>query len=167
MSCHACDHISHADEAQADAKTAKQNLDPNHKPAKHVPKEEEVQEEDYKLCYLQLRTVCARHWTVKCVGCKVYLCCSGQNPVKDAIYVGSDVLGILTSGNDWNAALHIPLQAHLQDQHCMPLIAHPAGAGHCSYCPRRGRGGKGKGRRRKRRGRIRGRKRKFYASQRS
>ncbi len=55
------------------------------------------------------------------MGCKVHLCCSGQNPVKDAVYVGFDVLGVLTSGNDWNATLHVPLQAHLQ------------GAGHCSY----------------------------------
>jgi len=44
----------------------------------------------------------------------VYLGSSGQNPFKDAFYIGFDVLGVLTSGNDWNATLHIPLQAHLQ-----------------------------------------------------
>ena len=64
-------------------------------------------------------------------GMQVYLGSSGQNPVKDAVYVGFDIFGILTSGNDWNATLHIPLQAYLHDQHCMPLIAHPASAGHC------------------------------------
>jgi len=70
----------------------------NHKPTKHVPAP------GNNLCRTLDRTM---H------GMQVYLCCSGQNPVKDAVYVGFDVLGILTSGNDWNPTLHVPLQAHL------------------------------------------------------
>ena len=68
-------------------------------------------------------------------GMQAHLCCSGQNPVEDAVYVGFDVLGILTSGDDRNATLHVPLQAHLRDQRCILLVAYPAGAPHCSYCP--------------------------------
>lgn len=107
-------------------------LDPNLNVTKHMPEEEEEVEEGEggegsKFGYLRLRTTYARHWTVKCMGCKVHLCCSRQDPVEDAVYVGFDVLGVLTSGDDWDTTLHIPLQAHLRDQHHTPSVAHPAG----------------------------------------
>ena len=105
-------------------------LDPHHNVTKHMPEEEEEQEEGgegSKLCYLRRRTTHARHWTVKRMGCKVHLCCSMQDPVEDAVYVGFDVLGVLTSGDDWDTTLHIPLQAHLRDQHHTPSVEHPAG----------------------------------------
>lgn len=99
QSCPACDHISHADHAQADAQTAEQNLNPNHRPAKHVPEEEEVEEEDYKLCHLHLRTIYARLWTVKCMGCKCTLAALGRTQSKmpsmlALIFLGFWLLGM-------------------------------------------------------------------------
>lgn len=85
MSCYECNQISRADDVKHRAKTARQRTDtvllalnPDRKPAKHEPEEDK---ED-KLCYLQLRTVYAGHWAVKCMGCKCTLAALGRTHSK-------------------------------------------------------------------------------------
>ena len=48
--------------------------------------------------------------------CEHYLGFSGQNPAKEAFYVGFDVLGVLAPGDDCDTTLHVPLQADLQSK---------------------------------------------------
>lgn len=52
------------------------------------------------------------HWARGCAK-GAHLGFSGQDPVKDAIDVGLDVLRVLTAWYYRHTSLHIPLQAHL------------------------------------------------------